>query len=190
MRGFWIVGARRGDARRLTSAVGTATNPAFSPDGTWIAFTANFAGNPDVYVVAASGGQPRRLTYHPGTDQVVGGLLTASALFLVPRGRATTASVDDCSRCRLRAAFLQSCLCRVRTKGSLSPDGSKIAYVPHGIWQPAWKRYRGGQTSPIWIATLADSSVVDRIPRENSNDKNPMWVGKHGLFPLGPQRSV
>jgi tricorn protease-like protein len=69
---LWIVARDGGDARRLTSAVGTATNPSFSPDGTWIAFTGNFAGNPDVYVVAATGGQPRRLTYHPGTDQVVG----------------------------------------------------------------------------------------------------------------------
>ena len=69
---LWIVGREGGEARRLTSAVGTATNPAFSPDGAWIAFSANFAGNPDVYVVAAAGGQPRRLTYHPGTDQVVG----------------------------------------------------------------------------------------------------------------------
>jgi tricorn protease len=39
-----------------------------------------------------------------------------------------------------------------------------------------WKRYRGGQTTPIWIATLADSGTV-KNPRNNSNDFNPMWVG-------------
>ena len=43
--------------------------------------------------------------------------------------------------------------------GSLSPDGTHLAYVLHGQWQRAWKRYRGGQTTPIWIADLKDSSI-------------------------------
>src|SRR5207249_7862690 len=57
---------------------------------------------------------------------------------------------------------------------SLSPDGSRIAYVPHPQWQRAWKRYRGGQTTPIWVADLKDSRI-EKVPRENSNDFNPMW---------------
>ena len=59
---------------------------------------------------------------------------------------------------------------------SFSPDGSHIAYVPHPKWQEAWKRYHGGQTTPIWILDLKDSSV-QKIPRDNSNDHHPMWVG-------------
>ena len=62
-------------------------------------------------------------------------------------------------------------------EGSFSPDGSRIAYEPIQQWQRAWKRYRGGQTRPIWIARLADSSIEATIPRENSNDFDPMWVG-------------
>ena len=57
-----------------------------------------------------------------------------------------------------------------------SPDGTHLAYVPHPNWQAAWKRYHGGQTTPIWIADLKDSSIV-KIPRDNSNDDHPMWVG-------------
>jgi len=53
--------------------------------------------------------------------------------------------------------------------------------VPLFQWQDAWKRYRGGQTRKIWIADMADSSVVP-IPRENSNDFNPMWVGDRIYF--------
>jgi tricorn protease len=53
--------------------------------------------------------------------------------------------------------------------------------MPHAQWQPAWKRYRGGQTTPIWIADLRDSSVT-RVPRDGSNDKNPMWVGDTVYF--------
>ncbi len=65
--------------------------------------------------------------------------------------------------------------------GAYSPDGTQLAYVPIDQWQQAWKRYRGGQTTPIWIATLADSSV-EKIPRNNSNDFNPMWVGDTVYF--------
>jgi hypothetical protein len=45
-----------------------------------------------------------------------------------------------------------------------------------------WKRYRGGQTTPIWIANLADSSIQAKIPRDNSNDSNPMWIGDSIYF--------
>ena len=71
---------------------------------------------------------------------------------------------------------------------SYSPDGSHLAYVPR--WNRrlgavdsyiAIKHYRGGLTAPIWIANLADSSI-ERIPRENSNDFNPMWVGEKIYF--------
>ncbi|HTF37852.1 MAG TPA: PDZ domain-containing protein, partial [Blastocatellia bacterium] len=64
---------------------------------------------------------------------------------------------------------------------SYSPDGSRLAYVPTIQWQPAWKRYRGGQTTPIWIVNLADSSI-DKIPRDNSNDSRPMWIGDKIYF--------
>src|SRR5260370_35570773 len=57
-----------------------------------------------------------------------------------------------------------------------SPDGTRIAYVPNLKWQTSWKRYRGGQTTPINIVRLSDLSL-ERIPRENSNDANPVWFG-------------
>ena len=69
----------------------------------------------------------------------------------------------------------------VETDPVFSPDGSHLAYAPVPQAQEAWKRYRGGQTKKIWIADLADSSVVG-IPRENSNDFNPMWIGDRIYF--------
>ena len=54
--------------------------------------------------------------------------------------------------------------------------------MPTLLWQNAWKRYRGGQTRAIWLANLADSSVEAKIPRDNSNDFNPMWVGDTVYF--------
>ena len=67
---LWIVPRAGGAARRLTSGVGVETKPLFSPDGNWVAFTGDYDGNLDVYVVAAQGGNPRRLTWHPAGDLV------------------------------------------------------------------------------------------------------------------------
>jgi tricorn protease len=67
-------------------------------------------------------------------------------------------------------------------EASYSPDGSRLAYVPLSRAFTVWKHYRGGRTTPIWLTNLADSSVEQRIPRENSNDYNPMWVGNKVYF--------
>ncbi len=63
----------------------------------------------------------------------------------------------------------------IETNPHFSPDGNFVAYEPLSQWQEDWKHYRGGQTQPIWIAKLADSTI-EKVPRENSNDKNPMWI--------------
>src|SRR5215472_14584078 len=69
---IWVVERAGGMARRLTSFQGQTSNPHFSPDGKWIAFSAEYAGNTDVYVAPADGGEPKRLTWHPGADTVQG----------------------------------------------------------------------------------------------------------------------
>ncbi|MBV8490821.1 MAG: PD40 domain-containing protein [Candidatus Eremiobacteraeota bacterium] len=177
---IWIAGRDGGSARRLVTGYDRAAGPHFSPDGSMVAFTANYDGNTDVYVVPSSGGEPRRLTYH-GSDSAVGWtpdgtrvLFTslrdsntdAQHLYTIPlHGIATPTQLP------LAAAV----------NGSYSPDGTHLAYVPNFQWEPFWKVYRGGQTTPIWIANLADSSVV-KIPRENSNDSNPMWIGNTVYF--------
>ena len=64
---------------------------------------------------------------------------------------------------------------------SFSADGSRIAYVPNLKWQTSWKRYRGGQTTPIYLLQLSDLKL-EKIPRDNSNDSNPVWVGDTVYF--------
>src|SRR6185369_18014384 len=61
---LWLVGAEGGTARRLTSDPGEELSPKFSPDGRWIAFTGQYGGNRQVYVISADGGMPRQLTFH------------------------------------------------------------------------------------------------------------------------------
>jgi len=69
---LWIVSRDGGDARQLTSGVGTETVPHFSPDGSMVAFTGEYDGNRDVYVVPSAGGVPKRLTFHPAEELVLG----------------------------------------------------------------------------------------------------------------------
>ena len=66
---------------RLTSSEGAETDPSFSPDGRWIAFSGQYGGNTDVYVMPATGGQPRRLTWHPGEDVAQGWTPDGDVLF-------------------------------------------------------------------------------------------------------------
>ena len=68
----WIVPRAGGAARALTSFQGRASDPHFSPDGRWIAFSGEYAGNLDVYVMPTEGGTPRRLTWHPSDDLAQG----------------------------------------------------------------------------------------------------------------------
>jgi tricorn protease len=172
---LWSVPREGGDAVRLTTGAGAETDPVFSPDGSLIAFTGEYDGNIDVFVMPATGGTPKRLTWHPDPDRVAGwtpdgkGILFSSTRTSYSRfNRLFTVPVEGGPERQL--PFDRA------VQGSISPDGSKIAYVPIDQWQRAWKRYRGGQTTLIWIASLADSSIV-KIPRDNSNDFNPMWMG-------------
>ena len=66
-------------------------------------------------------------------------------------------------------------------EAAYSPDGARLAYVPMRRAFTVWKQYRGGDTTPIWIATLANSKV-EKVPRNNSNDFNPMWIGDKVYF--------
>jgi tricorn protease len=177
---LWIVAREGGNARRLTNGVGLETDPIFSPDGAQIAFTAEYDGNTDVYVVAASGGVPRRLTYHPGADIAAGWSIDGHQV-LLSSARNSYSGFTRLFTIGAEGGFPAEVPLPMATEGAFSPDGARLAYQPLSQWQPDWKRYRGGQTASILIARLSDS-WVEKIPRENSNDFNPMWIGNKVYF--------
>jgi tricorn protease len=183
---LWSVRREGGDAVRLTTGVGLEYGPIFSPDGSQVAFTGQYDGNTDVYVVSAEGGVPRRLTYHPAADTAVG--WTPDGRRIVFRsGRNSYAGFNRLFTVSLDGGFPEPLPLPMGEQASYSPEGSRLAYVPY--WNRAgspttfiaWKQYRGGRASPIWIARLADSSV-EPIPRKDSNDHTPMWVGNRIYF--------
>ena len=172
---LWSVPRDGGEAIRLTVGAGVETNPVFSPDGTQIAFTGEYDGDVDVFVMPASGGVPKRLTFHPGEDEAVGWTPDGKQV-LFRSARNSYSYFDRLFTAPVAGGFPTEVPLPMAQQGSFSPDGSRMAYVPNSQWQEAWKRYRGGQTTPIWIATLS-SGRIEKIPRDNSNDFNPMWVG-------------
>ncbi|HLK16750.1 MAG TPA: PDZ domain-containing protein, partial [Fimbriimonadaceae bacterium] len=172
---LWRIPRAGGEAVRLTSAPGMNSAPFFSPDGDWIAFTGNYDGNTDVYVMPAEGGVPKRLTAHPSPDRAVG---------WTPDGKSVLFSSSMLSNTDHPRLFTVPRVGGLPTplplpsgvEGSYSPDGTHLAYVAHGLWEEAWKRYRGGQTTTVWIADLA-TSKVHGIPRKNTMDQQPVWIG-------------
>jgi tricorn protease len=178
---LWIVGREGGDARRLTSGVGRETDPFFSPDGTQVAFSGEYDGNQDVYVVPAAGGVPKRLTYHPAADTVTGWTPDGRSIAFISTRASYYHFADQMYTVPSAGGFAVQVPLPIVEQASYSPDASRLAYVPHSRWQPAWKRYRGGQTTPIWIANVADSQI-ERVPRDSSNDFNPMWIGSTIYF--------
>ncbi|HTV42729.1 MAG TPA: PDZ domain-containing protein [Candidatus Sulfotelmatobacter sp.] len=173
---IWIVSRDGGDAQRLVTGSDILGRPSFSPDGNWVAYTGNYDGNYNVYVVPAAGGEPERLTYHPGAEIAVGWKPDGTNILFISQ-RASYSDPMQLFTVALHGnGFPTELPLPMGVDGSYSADGSHLAYVPFSQWEPYWRDYRGGQTTRIWIANLSDSSIV-KIPRDNSNDKNPMWVG-------------
>lgn len=177
---IWEMPRAGGQAHVLASGMDMLTQPIFSPDGKTIAFTGTYDSNTDVYVVPADGGQPTRLTYHPGPDVAVGWTPDGKHV-LFRSGRYSYSDPHQLYTVPVTGGFPSPLPLPMAEEGSYSPDGSHLAYVPGFQWEPYWKAYKGGQHTHIWLARLSDSSVV-RLPRANANDRDPMWVGTTVYF--------
>ncbi len=177
---IWTVPREGGEATRLVSGQLRNRRPVFSPDGATVAFTGTYDDNEDVYVVAAGGGEPRRLTHHPGPD-VAMGFTPDGKKVLFASMRRTPRDLPKLFTVPVAGGPAEELPLPSGADASFSPDGRRLAYVPFPQWQAAWKKYRGGQTTPVWIADLSDSKVV-KVPRESSNDRRPMWVGDTVYF--------
>ncbi|MDQ6708308.1 MAG: protease, partial [Acidobacteriota bacterium] len=177
---LWRVARDGGEPVRLTAGAGIETNPIFSPDGESIAFEGEYDGNLDVYVMPAAGGEPKRLTWHPLEDRPVGWTRDGKSI-LFRSGRDSYSRFSRLYTVPVNGGFPSPVDLPMAEYGAFSPDGKEIAYMPIAPAFDTWKRYRGGRTTPIWIARLSDAKI-EKIPRDNSNDFNPMWAGDRIYF--------
>ncbi len=180
---LWTADLEGRDVRRLTSDVGAEVFPAFSPDGALLAFSGQYDGNTDVFVVPAAGGVPKRLTWHPAADIVQGftpdgrSVLFTSTRFSSNRAYAQlfTVPVGGGEPVMLKVPYVSA--------ADISPDGRFIAYNPFPEAFTQWKNYRGGRFSRIWIFDTEDHGI-EKLPQPagRSNDVDPMWAGGKILF--------
>jgi tricorn protease len=187
---LWTVPREGGEAKRLTNHPGNEANPRISPDGTTVAFSAEYDGNIDLFTVPITGGVPKRVTYHPSPDAMQNWTPDGKLLFSSSRNAYTR--FNSLFTIAANGVFPTELPLHMAEQGSFNGDGSLIAYVPLAPAFQSWKRYRGGRTTHIWIARLSDSSIVDRVPRAitndpkipryEANDYNPMWIGDRVYF--------
>ena len=180
---LWAADLDGRNVRRLTADEGVEANPSFSPDGTLIAFTAQYDGNLDVYVVPVTGGVPTRLTWHPGADIVQGFTPDGSAVLFTSARAVFTGRYTQLFTVPVKGGIEQPLKLPNAYEATYSPDGSRLAYNPISPAFTEWKHYRGGLTSTIWLYNFGDNGS-EKLPQPEgrSNDVDPMWIGDTVYF--------
>ena len=177
---LWVTDRSGGAARPLTTGVGREVSARISPDGRWVAYSAEYQGNADVYVVSIDGGMPVQLTWHPGNDYVRDWSPDGSHILFnsmrhgaPPSGRLYTVPV--------LGGHPKVLPIPRANHAAYSPDGKHIAYTPIFDAFSTWKRYRGGRIPPIWIYDVA-THEVEEIPHVRASDTLPQYVGNDIYF--------
>jgi tricorn protease len=183
---LWLAPAEGGTATRLTAHPGLELFPRFSPDGRWIAFTGQYDGDEQVYVIPSSGGAPEQLTFYPargplpprwGYDNQVYDWTADGGSVLFRSLRDTW----DLTGSRLYTVAVAGGLPEALPMpesgaGDLSPDGSRVVYSPLVRDFRTWKRYQGGWAQDLYIFDLA-THASERITDHPRSDRDPMWIG-------------
>jgi tricorn protease len=180
---LWTADLGGKNVRRLTSDIGVESNPAFSPDGSLIAFSGQYDGNTDVFVIPAGGGIPKRLTWHPAADLVQGFTPDGKSVVFVSSRDSAVRSYLGLYSVPVEGGFPVKLPIPYAYRAVYSADGKSIAYNPFSDAFLQWKNYRGGTFSRVWIFNTADQSI-EKVPQPagRSNDVGPMWVGSKIYF--------
>lgn len=188
---LWIAPSTGGTATRLTAHPGLELFPKFSPDGAWIAFTGQYDGDEQVYVMPSGGGVPKQLTFYPargplpprwGYDNQVYGWTRdgKSVLF--------RSMMDgwDLTDTRLFTVDLDASLpvalpMPVSGGGDLSPGGTQAVYSPLTRDFRTWKRYEGGWAQDLYIYDFK-SAKLEPVAHSKRTERDPMWIGNRIYF--------
>ena len=178
---IWVTDKQGGEARRITSTAAVESDPHFSPDGHWIAFTSNRSGIAAVYVVPTEGGIPTRLTWYPAGSNVRG--WTPDGKQVIYTSTRETAPVGYTRLWSVPAAGGPSTLLPAPWgfDASLSPDGKKMVLDRVGRWDSEWRHYRGGQNTPLQVMDLS-TLTEQSIPNDRTMDLHPIWMNDNIYF--------
>jgi Uncharacterized protein related to the periplasmic component of the Tol biopolymer transport system len=193
------VSANGGEAKRLTSHIGYEMFSRFSPDGKSIAFTGQYDGNTEVYLVPSEGGEPLRLTYtatnarddlgdRMGPNNIVM-CWTADGNNIVYRNRTGSGFLGNLKLVDKDGGLSETIPLPEGGFCSYSPDGKKFAYNRVMREFRTWKYYRGGMADDIWIYD-ADKKSVENITNNDAQDIFPMWVGDEIYFSSDRDRTM
>ena len=171
---LWKVPVNGGNAIRLTSDTGNESDPHFSKDGQWVAFTAEYDGNRDVFLVSVNGGEPKRLTYHPSRDFVQGWTYDGKILFRSDRESRPTETTKFYT-ISPKGGTPEAFEIPRAAYGQISDDNKYIAYTPITSWDAEWRNYRGGQAMPIWIVDLKTKELIKTPQLDGERHVNPVW---------------
>ncbi len=188
---LWTVGTHGGTAVRLTASPGLELFAKFSPDGQRIAFTGQYGGDEQVYVMPSGGGVPRQLTFYPapgpladrwGYDNQVYGWTPAGDAVLFRSARDGYMLIDSRLYTVPSGGGAATALpMPVSGAGHFSPDGKRIVYSP--LWRDfrSEKRYEGGWANDLYIFDLTHPAVV-QVTKDPRTDRDPMWIGNAIYF--------
>jgi len=181
---IWSVPAAGGAARKLTNHPGLELFPKISPDGKWIAYSAEYSGSRQVYVIPAAGGTPRQLTFYNdagimpprgGYDYVVMDWTADSQRIMVRANRTPWGErMGKYFLVPLAGGLEQPLQIPEAGSGRLSPDNGSIVYTPIEREFRTWKRTKGGRAQDIWTYDLKNN-VSKRLTDFAGTDQHPLW---------------
>jgi tricorn protease len=171
---LWVVPKEGGTAFKLSSPRGQELYPHFSPDGSHIAYSADYDGNLEIYVIPTMGGMPKRITYHGMPDRIIDWYPDGKKLLYVSSMNSGKQRFNQFYSVLPEGGMPEQLPVPYGEMGSLSPDGKKIAYTARTRVFRTWKRYRGGWAPDITVFDLT-TMASETIAPSPANDEFPMW---------------
>jgi tricorn protease len=190
---IWLGSASGGAAHRVTTHPGRELFPKFSPDGKWIAFTGQYDGNFNVYVMSAEGSQPRQLTFYQGSaaplndrmgihNEVIAWTPDSKRIVFLTRRDASNGWTKRPFTVSIDGGLPEPLPMDQGGLLSFNADGSKIAYNRIFRNFRTWKRYTGGLAQDIYIYDIKNNVFEQKIPHTDYTDTFPMWHGNTVYF--------
>jgi tricorn protease len=179
---LWVVPKTGGKASHLSSPPGVEIFPKFSPDGNTIAYTADYDGGNSIYTIPATGGIPSRLTWYGSFERVVDWYPDGKSLLFASGRESGRERFQQFYRIGATGGAAEKLPLPFAEYGTLSPDGSQLAFVFKSQLFRNWKRYRGGWNAQIHLFNLTTYAAENISAGSEADDELPMWHGNSIFF--------